>query len=414
MDGIAHLLKESLGLDVSSIGRPAVERAVTSRMSACAVADIAEYRAFVQTSRTELQALIEAVVVPETWFFRDREAFSVLARAAVDERGARGGQVIRILSVPSSTGEEPYSIAMALLDAGLAADAFRVDAIDVSAEVLARATRARYGRNSFRGRDLDYRDRHFHPVDGEHQIAEQVRSQVIFRQGNLFSLDILVGETTYDAIFCRNLMIYFDRATQDRAVRTLERRLVPNGLLFVAPSEAGIVLNHPFTPLKVRLAFAFRKGELGKRPRAQRPELSAVRRLRVAPPLLASRASARPVDSGAVSTEAADTLLDEAARLANEGHIAEAAARCELHLRRHAPSVRAFYLLGMMRDAAGSPAEAAAWYRKALYLDPHHHEVLMHLALVVEQLGEHAEGRRLRERAARSKPAASGRQHGGH
>src|SRR5215212_9280379 len=105
MDDIVQLLKQSLGLDVSSVGRATIDRAVTSRMTACALAGLREYREYVHSSHSELQALIEAVVVPETWFFRDRAAFGVLARVAVDEGWACGLRTMRILSVPSSTGE---------------------------------------------------------------------------------------------------------------------------------------------------------------------------------------------------------------------------------------------------------------------------------------------------------------------
>ncbi len=99
----------------------------------------------VRGSRAELQALIEAVVVPETWFFRDREAFAALARLAREEWLPSAPQTgcCRLLSLPCSTGEEPYSMAMALLDAGVPADRFRIDAVDISAAALAQAERAR-------------------------------------------------------------------------------------------------------------------------------------------------------------------------------------------------------------------------------------------------------------------------------
>lgn len=408
MDDISELLKQSLGLDVSSIGRSTVERAVTSRMTACALTDPGEYREYVRSSRTELQALIEAVVVPETWFFRDPEAFAVLARAAVDDRWVQGGRTMRVLSVPCSTGEEPYSIAMALLDAGLAPETFHVDAIDVSREAVARTTAAQYGRNSFRGRDLDYRDRHFSAGNGSYHLAERVRNQVSVRQGNLFSLDAPGESNCYDAIFCRNLMIYFDRPTQDRAVLTLQRRLGSNGLLFVAPSETAIVLNHAFTPVKVPLAFAFRRSSheaaVRKSPRITSVPPQPVPRTVPAQSVLRTLAAPASGPHGAVETE---SLLDEAARLANGGNLPEAAKRCEAHLKRFGPSARVFHLLGMVRDAAGAPSEAAAWYRKALYLDPHHQEVLLHLALILEQLGEHAESSRLRARAARVRPSSA-------
>src|SRR6266852_1112454 len=149
-----NLLKASIGLDVGSVGRSSIERAVADRQSACALPDRHMYWERVSTCGAELQALIEAVVVPETWFFRDREAFATLASIGQEQwlRAPADG-VLRLLSLPSSTGEEPYSMAMALLDAGVPAHRFQVDAVDISARVLAYAGRRMYGKNSFRGQD---------------------------------------------------------------------------------------------------------------------------------------------------------------------------------------------------------------------------------------------------------------------
>src|SRR3954463_795415 len=93
--------------------------------------------------------------------------------------------VLRVLSLPCSTGEEPYSIAMALLDAGFPAERFHVDALDISLRALAFARRGVFGRNSFRGGDGEYRDRHFTAAGAGWQLGEAERRPVEFRQGNV-------------------------------------------------------------------------------------------------------------------------------------------------------------------------------------------------------------------------------------
>src|SRR5687768_15713777 len=108
-----NLLKESIGLDVATIGESAVESAVQNRQRACGVADRTAYWERLRASATEVQALIEAVVVPETWFFRDRDAFVALVRLVRDAwLPTHPEGVFRVLSLPCSTGEEPYSMAM--------------------------------------------------------------------------------------------------------------------------------------------------------------------------------------------------------------------------------------------------------------------------------------------------------------
>jgi len=407
-----HLLKASIGLDVGSIGPSSIERAVQERLSACGLRDRHVYWEHVHTSQTELQALIEAVVVPETWFFRDREAFATLANIGHENwLRAPADRVLRLLSLPSSTGEEPYSMAMALLDAGVPADRFRIDAVDVSVRAIERAERAVYGRNSFRSQDLTFRDRHFEATTLGHRPSEAVRRQVHFRQGNMFAEGFLPGQDIYDVIFCRNLLIYFDRPTQDRAVEVLQRLLTSNGTLFVAPSETGLLLIHDFVSAKIPLAFAFRPSAGRSREpkpanvrsvtsrRTPLPRASPVS-VRQAPALKPAPGSFQPLPRTVQPAEL-HAGLDQAVRLADQGCLVEAASCCEEHLRQHGPSVKAFYLLGLVRDAAGNPTDASNYYRKALYLDPEHHETLVHFALLVEHQGDSAAAHVLRERARR-------------
>ena len=226
VDEFSGLLKRKMGLDSRSIGAAAVERAVRHRMSATGVDDERDYLMRVQASPAEMQLLIESVVVPETWFFRYPESQQAMAQLACERlfgAGAADERVLRVLSLPCSSGEEPYSIAMALLDAGVPASRFQIDALDISERVVQFARRGLYGRNSFRGDALDYRDRYFTETGDGHQLSAQVMEQVRFQSGNLFDAGLLAHAPAYDFVFCRNLLIYFDQATQERAVQVLRR-----------------------------------------------------------------------------------------------------------------------------------------------------------------------------------------------
>lgn len=270
-DRFERLLKSRIGLDASSVGSAVIERAVRQRMSGLALHDEDEYWMRLNGSPGEVQALIEAVVVPETWFFRYPESFTTLARLAFERLPSLGGgRALRILSLPCSTGEEPYSIVMALLDAGLSEYLFEVDALDVSARVIERASLGVYGRNSFRGDELGFRDRHFSEVAEGYQLAEQVRRKVRFRCGNLLDPGLLAGEAPYDFVFCRNLLIYFDRPTQSEVVEVLKRLLRSDGAMFIGPAEASLLSQHGMQPIGVPLSFVFRR--TSEAPRGARPK----------------------------------------------------------------------------------------------------------------------------------------------
>ena len=403
----ADLLKRVMGLDAASIGTPAIERAVQQRLAACGLKDTGAYLERVCASADELQELIEAVIVPETWFFRDREAFAALARLGCDEWLRKHPEgVLRVLSLPCSTGAEPYSMAMALLDAGFPAARFRIDALDISARALTHARRAVFGRNSFRGGELDFRERHFTPAGAGWQVTEAVRNQVEFRQGNLLDTYLQPETENYDVFFCRNLLIYFDRATQDRAIATLTRLLAPKGWLFVGPSETGLLLSHAFVSAKVPLAFAFRQAGAA----LPEPLANGHPAPRRAPPTrVVTPAREMPFSSFMVRTSTAiaeppaklNTGIDHAIQLADQGRLVEAAKECETHLHAHGPSAKAFYVMGLVRDASGSHAEAAEFYRKALYLDPQHHEALVQLAFLLGGQGDKAGAKVMNNRARR-------------
>lgn len=398
------LLKETMGLDPATVGSSTIESAVRKRMERLGLKTAAEYWKTVRSSEFELQELIESVVVPETWFFRDREAFTVLARFASQEwLPKHPNTVLRLLSGPCCSGEEPYSMAMALVDSGLPPEWFQIDAIDISKRSLGRARRATYGPNSFRGEDLTFRDRYLKPTANGYLLAGPIRDTVTFHHGNLLANDFRVASTLYDVIFCRNLLIYFDRDTQRSAMRTLDRMLAPSGLLFVGPSESFLATCSGFKSIDQSMSFAFRKVGAAvtqgvTAPRMPFPKSSAsLHTNRGRRPSKAIHLS--PAPAPLVPGKALD--LDTARRWADAGRLREAEELCELHLKTVGPSSQAYYLLGLVHDAAGDLHGAADCYRKVLYLEPMHREALLHLALLSEKRGDTEMGQRLRDRARR-------------
>lgn len=421
---IERQLTRVIGLDVHSLGSSLIALAVRTRMKKRGIVPMADYTALLEESPSEWQALVEEIVVPETWFFRDRQPFFALGDWALREWLPKHPyNMLRILSSPCSSGEEPYSIVMALLDAGLAPERFAVEAIDISEVALAKARRGLYSRNSFRGPVQDYREKYFTKTPEGWQLAESVRSQVQFRQVNVFDPAFARKESHFNAIFCRNMMIYFDEASRSRLMAQLGEMLDSEGRLFLGHAEGGIARSFGFEPLPLSMAFAFRKIQAPSaapviarfdpkpRPVASIPPLKKNRNTVVlpAPPTTPlPRAKGQPPEKETVSLE---TLMQQAQKLADAGCLDAARTQCEAALQLHGSSARAHYLLGLICDAAGKPGEAEAFYRKALYLEPDHYEALSQLALLAEKSGNAKAAAQLQQRAKRSQSKTAARSH---
>jgi chemotaxis protein methyltransferase WspC len=375
-DGEA-LLRRKIGLDANSIGSASIARAIEQRMVDNKITNIASYLAQLQESKPEWEALIESVIIAETWFFRERESFKFLQKYIHSEWLKNQPQrTLRVLSVPCSSGEEPYSIAIALLESGLNQAKFHIDAVDISKRCLLKAQRAIYPKYSFRSNPLSFQERYFQLTETGYQLCEQVRNLVHFRQGNLADADFLVYAAPYDIVFCRNLLIYFDQSTKERTIRTLERLVIQDGLLFVGHAEAGLLLHSRFTSIPHPLAFAYRKVNVSCS--------------------VAKHISTNQINKHApihhpqpqLPTLQQAFLLDTARTLADQGSLVQACQLCQQYLKENLVSVEAYLLLGQVQQAMGHNEQAAASFQKVIYLQPNHEEALIHLALLREHQGD--------------------------
>ncbi|MFA9219514.1 MAG: protein-glutamate O-methyltransferase CheR, partial [Sphingomonadaceae bacterium] len=295
------MLREATGLNLS---KAVVDRAIKARMQPSASADVASYLAAMTPD--ELTALVELVVVPESWFYRDAQAFQAMLDF-IRQRSSNNAAArpVRILSIPCAGGEEPYTIAMVLADAGLPPDSYSIEAYDISPACIERARSGIYGRNAFRSSDLSFRERHFSSAgDDDYRISDALRQQVRFRQGNLLEFDLSARLGYFDVVFCRNLLIYFDQPTTQAAIKQLAALLADDGLLFAGYAEVHSFCQHGFAPLQHAQAFGLRKESAAARiagaasqgatrppTRAQRASAGRPQSPRAIPPPLQSAAS---------------------------------------------------------------------------------------------------------------------------
>jgi chemotaxis protein methyltransferase WspC len=403
LSDVEFMVRERLGLDPEALGATALPRAVERRIVTRGVtAD--NYPALVSADPTEQQALADELVVPETWFFRGgRRLFDALAKF-VSARAANLPPCtpVRVLSVPCSTGEEPYSLVIALHEQQVAPDVHRIEGVDLSAAHLTRATAGQFTNFAFRDTGADVRATHFQQAGDRWELHHAIREGVRFRVGNVADTGFLVGEAPFDLILCRNLFIYLTSDTRRRALANLERLLAPDGWLVLSPAEADRLPPDRFISTgPAEFGIYCRTGAL--RPVADSPR-TPTRKLAPKPQPAHTHGGSRTATAKRASLPepiAPVATLEAARKLADAGRLVEARAACERLLVGSAYDPNVYSLLGIVRLAQGAPADAAEAFRKALYLDPNHTEAIGHMIVICDMRRDPAQAAALRKRLAR-------------
>ena len=204
-----------------------------------------------QQREAELATAIDLLTTNETYFFREEFQLKTFKEEVipelVDEKERRGDRILRIWSAGCSSGEEPYTLAMLLLEEPLLRDwTVEIIGTDICQRVLSTAREGLYGQNSFRAMTETYRQRYFSQVGQKWQIDDRVRSVVSISHLNLFDTNRVRLLGKMDAIFCRNVIIYFDLDAKRRVIKSLHGSLHPGGYLLLGHSESLMNISTDF------------------------------------------------------------------------------------------------------------------------------------------------------------------------
>jgi chemotaxis protein methyltransferase CheR len=401
-----------------------------------------------QTAGGEISALARELTVGETYFFRNNEQFRALAEVVLPERMRvdRTPRVLRLLSAGCASGEEPYSMAIVAREA-VADPSWEIviRAVDLNPAVLEKAARARYSSWALRDTSPDVQRKWFRADGRELVLEDSVRAAVKFDSGNLASDDpALWPPATYDAIFCRNVLMYFAPEQMRAVIARISQSLVPGGFLFLGHAETlrgvsdAFHLRHshetfyyelkegsrsacrqtgqslprsipggiPIVPMDGAWVDAIREATervaaLVPTPMAAdspadppsppwdlAPALDLLRRERFAEALDHVRA-------GPPATEKdPDVLLLEATLLAHSGQLVAAEDKCLRLLLIDELNAGAHYLLALCREHSGQRERAGEHDRVAAYLDPLFAMPRLHLGLLARRAGDRNAARR--------------------
>ncbi len=258
-----ELIHGLCGISLKSSKQDLVKSRIRSRLTELGMSSYGEYREFLQSiprEHGEMQTFINLLTTNKTDFFREQKHFDFLVQKLLPQWLKLGEKTLKVWSGASSTGEEPYTIAM-VLDKYLPKDRdFKILATDIDTEVLQTARNAVYSDMKIMEIPAEYQndciDKGRGSAEGWFRIKSRIKDKVVFKRHNLIEMST-PGENTFDLIFCRNVFIYFDPASIEAVVRKFYYSTKAGGHLFIGHSESLQSIKHEW---KLIAPSTFRKG----------------------------------------------------------------------------------------------------------------------------------------------------------
>ena len=371
LDLVAELVLRESGIRVQPAQHPALRSAIVRALPNGDPAAFLDLAANPVEGPRAIATLIDEVTIKETFFYRDRQQLDTIPwRALLERAQAAGSQEVRVWCAACATGEEAYTLALLACEAfAPASPPVRILATDISSAALAASQAGRYRERSLRTVAPSLRDQYFEEDGEQLLVGDRLRSIVTFAQHNLVAGTMPpLGETAFDLIICRNVLIYFDGETADRVVEGLRGALRPEGTLILGSAD-------------VLCGSARRLVKLESVPARQQSAPATRIPLRKPLGVVAAAESSASFDPAAVETR----FLQGIAEL--ESGEAFAAAESLRHVLYLDPTFGlAAFALGRAHEATGDPSAARRAYQQALrtidMADDRHDHLLEQVDLV--------------------------------
>jgi chemotaxis protein methyltransferase WspC len=384
---VRRWLEEHTPIEPSLLDGAGIEMLIAERVTSLGGREQA-YVTELGRSPEEVDRLLAAVAVPETWLFRYPRSYDLLLEF-LQRRLASGATSLRMLSIGCATGQEPYCMAMTALHAGWPADRVHVEGVDRNQEFLRAAAIAKYGAASIRTEIPPWAVGFLHRSGDTVAIDPAVRALVRFRRADVTDRAALSGAGPFDVIFCRNLLIYLNAAAREGLLGSICDEIAPGGLLFVGHAEHFIHGKGPFRAVNAPHAFAMEavgaEAGVSVRPPAV-DRMAAV--VSAPPPRAVVRATESPRPTVRIETEhPTEGTIEDARALADSGRAEEAEAMIRGIIARGGPSAPAMELQGMIRMSVNDVDGAKRLFEQAVYMEPARSASLLQLAIISERSG---------------------------
>ncbi len=245
---LSQLVYNECGINIHKGKLELLKSKIAKRMRVTRIPSSSTYLKHLKNDKTEITEFIDTVTTNHSFFFRENRGIeAIIARLSQQNTGTNKN--FRLWCAACSTGDEPYSVAVQMLERGLS---FSLLATDISHSVLETAARGVYNAERVKNVPTAILHRYFQKGTGSRKgyirVRDEIKRHIVFKKFNLITDPI--PTQPFDVVLCRNVMIYFDNPTTEKVVNKLHQALVPGGLFTIGQAESLLNLNHRFRPIK--------------------------------------------------------------------------------------------------------------------------------------------------------------------
>lgn len=396
LKSIETLISEISGHDPEHIGKLILKKAIHKRLQALGIPSGSEYLHALKESKAETDALIEEILVKETWFFRIPTAFQYLSHwVQKKQKHYSASEKLKILSIPCSTGEEPYSIAICLLEANIPSENFLIEGRDLSKQAITISKRGVFNQKKFR-KEFWPLDLYFEKISQKKiKIKTSVKEIVSFKEDNILTPPLERDINKFDIIFFRNCLIYLNEESKKKALDNVYKMLKPEGVLFAGHAEMIDLLDKRFKPSGIKGSFAH---EINKHHQTVHQKRA---KSKITPPIpIKKNKKTTSLKKISYTPKSKKSILETAEQYANSGNLEMATSYCQEAINLNPESSYVYYLMGSINLAQNDTKTAKNNLIKSVYLDNKNSKALYKLALIEEGDGNFSEAKLYRERAS--------------
>lgn len=241
------------GIDLDAYKEKQMRRRIETLIGKNKITSYDEYVKLIKTNKTKFEEFINYLTINVSEFYRNPDQWELMDKEIIPDLISKFGNNLKIWSAACSTGDEPYSLVMAL-SKHLPLNQIKIYATDIDKQVMAQAKVGLYNEKSLAGVPAEFKAKYFKKVGTSYQISDEIKSRVEFKQANLLTDNY---PSNYDFIVCRNVLIYFTDEAKTDVYAKFAKSLKPGGVLFIGSTEQ--IIGYKELGYKRRSSFFFEK-----------------------------------------------------------------------------------------------------------------------------------------------------------